>query len=134
MSRRFVRTARGLAGGLLTLLAAAGCGDQGPTGAGELTVSFYQSGSDAGAILLTVSGGLVLDVTAVGGQQASFGAAGPNTTRIVVAGALATGQLLRIRVPDVAQVAACSVRVNQVAHRSTFALLDPARFSLSISR
>jgi hypothetical protein len=118
----------------LLALGPVGCGDQGASGAGELTVSFYQSTGDAGALLLTVSGGPVQDVSAVGSDQVSFASAGANTTRIVVTGTLGTGELLRLRVPDVALVAQYSVRVDQVAHKATFALLDPARYTLTVAR
>lgn len=128
------RTARLALTALLSLSAVTGCGDQGASGAGDLTVSFFQATPDAGALLLTVSGGPVQDVTPVGGQQVSFAGAGPNTTRIVVTGALATGQLLRLRVPEVGQVASYSVRVVQVAHKTTFALLDPSKYTMSVAR
>ncbi|HEV8612798.1 MAG TPA: hypothetical protein VGQ73_04755, partial [Gemmatimonadales bacterium] len=78
----------------------AGCGDSGQTRpvAGDLVVSYYQAGPEPGALLLTVTGGPVSSVTAVGGQQVSFASPFTGTTKVVVLGNFSTGDLLRLRV------------------------------------
>ncbi len=117
------------------LLFALGCGDSGqnPSGAGDLVVSYSGTG-DAGAMVLTISGGPVEAVTAIGSQQVSFISPYSTTTRVVILGETTNGDLLRIRVPDVSQVAKYSVHPDQVADRTTFALIDPTRHTLSVHR
>lgn len=113
------------------LLAACGGGQQ-PSRAGALTVALFEAGTDAGALLLTISGGTVESVTAPGGQQISYSTPAAGTTRVVVLGALQTGDLLKIQVPDTSQAAAYTARLDQVADKVTFSLLDPSVYSLSI--
>jgi hypothetical protein len=119
----------------LVILAAA-CGDSGPTpsGAGDLLVSYHASPAEAGAMVLVISGGPVETVSAVGNQTVSFARPYPTTTRVVVIGEATTGDLLRIRVPDVSQVTSYTVRAEQVADKTTFALLDPSRHTFSVHR
>ncbi len=125
-------TRRLLAG--LALLALA-CGDSGqnPSGAGDLVVSYAGNGQ-AGAMALTISGGPVESVTAIGSQIVSSKSTYPTTTRVVILGETTNGDLLRLQVPDVSQVAKYSVHVDQVADKSTFALVDPAGHTFSVHR
>jgi hypothetical protein len=114
---------------------AAGCGDNGPgpgTG-GDLLVSYSGTG-DAGAMVVVISGGPVESVTAAGNQQVSFTSPYTNTTRVVILGDAGNGDLLRIRVPDLTQATAYSVRADQVADKTTFALIDPSRHTFSVHR
>ena len=60
--------------------------------AGELTVALFESGNNAGALLLTISGGTVESVTAPGGQQVSFFTPAAGTTRVVVLGTRRQGR------------------------------------------
>lgn len=123
-------------GGLALLLSlAAGCGDGGgpPSRAGDLTVSYFQGGPNAGALLLTITGGEVENVTAANNEQVSFASPSPGTTRVVVTGNLGTGTLLRIRVPDVSLASRYFVVTDQVADKVTFALIDPGPHTLTIS-
>jgi hypothetical protein len=124
---------RRLLAAAIGLLAACGNGSQ-PSRAGELTVGLFEAGNDAGAILLTISGGTVESVRAAGGQQVSYSTPAAGTTRVVVLGTLQTGDLLKIRVPDTSQVADYTARIDQVADKVTFALLDPSAYSLSVHR
>ena len=114
---------------------AAACGDSGepPSRAGDLTVSYFQGGPGAGALLLTITGGEVQNVTAANGEQVSFASPSPGTTRVVVLGNLGTGTLLRIRVPDVSLASRYVVATDQVADKVTFSLIDPGRHPLTIS-
>ena len=129
-------TARRWWGLALWLVAAPGCGDGGPppSRAGDLTVSYFQGGPRAGAILLTISGGPVERVTAENAELVSFASPAPGTTRVVVTGDLGTGSLLLVRVPDVSQASSYRVRVDQVADRVTFSLIDPGAHTLTIAR
>jgi hypothetical protein len=115
------------------LLAACGKGAE-PSRAGVLTVALVEATNDAGALLLTISGGTVESVSAAGGQQVSYSTPAAGTTRVVVLGTLQTGDLLRIQVPDTSRVADYTARIDQVADKVTFALLDPSGYSLSVHR
>ena len=123
-----------LAFGLAAILA--GCGDtpQGPSGEGDLLVAYHAGNPDAGALVLTISGGPVESVTGLGSQQVSFSSPQPGTTRVVVIGEAQSGDLLRLRVPDVSGVAGYTVRADQVADKTTYALIDPARHTFSVHR
>ena len=114
---------------------AAACGESGepPSRAGELSISYFQGGPRAGAMLLTITGGEVQNVTAANGEQVSFASPAPGTTRVVVIGDLGTGTLLRIRVPDVSLASRYVVVTDQVADKVTFSLIDPERHPLTIS-
>lgn len=129
MSRRF---SAGLA---FFLCVAAACGDGvgPPSQAGDLTVSYFQGGPSAGALLLTITGGEVLEVSAANGEQVTFASPSPGTTRVVVTGNLGTGTLLRVRVPDISLASRYVVVTDQVADRITFSLIDPQRHPLTIA-
>jgi hypothetical protein len=116
-------------------LAALACGDSGqqPSGAGDLVVS-YSGNGQAGAMVLTITGGPVETVTAIGSQIVSSTSPYSTQTRVVIIGAAGNGDLLRIRVPDVSQVASYAVRPDQVADQATFALVDPAGHTFSVHR
>jgi hypothetical protein len=118
----------------VAVLLAAGCGDSNtPSGAGDLFVSYSGTG-EAGAILLTISGGPVESVAATGGQQVSSTSPYANTTKVIVLGEVGNGDLLRIRVPDVSKVTQYAVRADQVADKTSFALLDPTRHTFSVHK
>ena len=122
--------------GWLALLGIAACGSDGPvpSEAGDLTVSYYQGGPQAGAILLTITGGPVEQVTAEHGERVAWSSPSPGVTRVVVTGDLSTGTLLKVRVPDVSRSTEYSVVVDQVADRVTFALINPDPHTLTIAR
>lgn len=121
-------------GSLAALLAAGACGDdKGPNPvAGDLLVSYYQGGSEPGAMLLTISGGAVSSVVAVGSQQVSFASPLSATTKVVVIGTFTTGDLLRIHVPDLSLSANYRVRLEQVADQITFALIDTTPYTFTV--
>lgn len=121
---------------VLALVAlAAGCGDssQNPSGAGDLLVSYSGTG-EAGAMLLTIGGGPVESVTAVGAQQVSSTSPYPNTTRVIVLGEPGNGDLLKIHVPDVSRVTQYNVRADQAADKTSFALIDPSKHTFSVHK
>jgi hypothetical protein len=118
----------------LTLAAACGNGGPPPSQAGDLLVTYFQNGPEPGAFLLTITGGAVENVTGLGGQQVSFASPFAGTTKVVIAGTLANGDLLRLRVPDVAQSTSYTVHLEQVADKVTFALIDPLRYTFTVHR
>ena len=120
---------------LLLGLSAAGCGDssQNPSGAGDLFVAYTGNGQ-AGAILLTISGGPVESVSATGTQQVSSTSPYANTTKVVILGEAGNGDLLKIHVPDISEVTHYNVRADQVADKDSFALIDPARHTFSVHK
>jgi hypothetical protein len=122
--------------GLVALLAS--CGNEGPppSQAGDLIVSYAQAGPEVGAMLLTISGGVVQSVTARSGQAltVSFASPSPGTTKVIVTGDISAGDILNVRVPDISLSAGYVVRVDQVADDLTFSLIDPALHTLSIRR
>lgn len=124
-----------IAAALLLSLSAVGCGDssQTPSGAGDLFVAYTGNGQ-AAAILLTISGGPVESVSAVGTQQVSSTSPYANTTKVVILGEAGNGDLLKIHVPDVSAVTQYSVVVDQVADNTSFALIDPTRHTFSVHK
>lgn len=117
------------------VLLAVGCGDsnQNPSGAGDLFVAYTGNGQ-AGAMLLTISGGPVESVSAIGVQQVSSTSPYANTTKVVLLGEVGNGDVLKIHVPDVSAVTQYNVRVDQVADKDSFALLDPTRHTFSVHK
>jgi hypothetical protein len=124
--------------GLIALLASCGGGDEGPppSQAGDLIVSYFQGGPQAGAMLFTITGGAVQGVTARSGQalSVSFATPTPGTTRVIITGTIGTGDILNVRVPDVTLSTSYVVRVDQVADNLTFSLIDPLLHNLTIHR
>jgi hypothetical protein len=120
---------------LIAFLASCG-GNEGPppSQAGDLVVTYFQGGPTAGAVLFTISGGAVQGVTARSGQslQVSFASPVAGTTRVIVTGALSTGDILNVRVPDVSLSSGYTIHVDQVADNLTFSLIDPAGHTLTI--
>lgn len=115
------------------LLLALACGGepQGPQ-AGDLLITYHPGNTDAGAMVLTISGGAVESVSALGGQQVSFASPFATTTRVVVIGDFSAGEMLRIRVPDVSLVTSYVVRVEQVADKTTFALISASQHTFTV--
>ena len=119
--------------GLLFVAGAVGCG--GTQGSapepGALTLTLTSGGSNDGAMVVLVSGAPVLSVDGAAGYQvaASTDARG---THVMIVGSIATGALATLHVADISHASAYAVTVEQVADRSSFALLDPARDQVSL--
>lgn len=129
-----MRKRTGLA--LLAVLAACGGGDTGGGGppkpvAGELTFTLSTpfAGQD-GAVLIRVVG-QIDTITVLGGHRLSFSRSG-TLTRAVILGNIEAGDLIRVRVPDVALASGYSAFVEQAAARSSFVLLDPSEYRLTL--
>jgi hypothetical protein len=112
------------------ILLAACSGGTGPT-AGTLSVSLSTPHLDDGAVLLTISGGPVDSVEAAGHRVYSS-QPDANTLRLILAGALGSGTVALIHVPDTRQVARYTLVLSQAAARSTYAQRDPALYTVSL--
>lgn len=84
---------------------------------------------DDGALLLTVSGGPVDSVTALGGYDV-LQAQAEAATRAIVYGAIVDGALLRVWVPNASLAAQYSVRVDEGARRGTYEAVPGAAYSV----
>lgn len=125
-----------LGGAALLLLGACGGKDQPtPSNAGDLTLTFFQGSDQIGAMLLSITGGPVQSVTStVAGLVVSSAPATVGATKIIVTGAIHTGDLLKVRVPDTTLATSYSVHIDQVADNLTFSLLDPTAHSATIHK
>ena len=118
--------------GLMGLASLAGCSNNtGPT-AGALNVSLTSPNTDDGAVLLTISGGPVDSVEAIG-YTLYTAPAGPNTLRLIATGNVGSGTIARIHVPDARQASRYVTSIDQVAARSTYAQRDQAQYSVSLA-
>lgn len=123
--------------GVLLLLALAACGgtEDGGGGtkpvAGELTFTLSTPfvGQD-GALLIRVVG-QIDTITVLGGHKMAFSRTG-TLTRAVITGTIEAGDLVRIRVPDVSLAANYGAFVEQAAARSSYILLDPSEYRLTL--
>jgi hypothetical protein len=116
---------------LLGLVPLSGCSNStGPT-AGALNVSLSSPNTDDGAVLLTISGGPVDSVEAVGYALYTAGV-GLQTLRVIVTGDIGPGPVARIHIPDSRQASRYSATIGQVAARVTYAQRDPAPYSVSL--
>ena len=111
-------------------VALAGCRSTVSAG-GALTLTLRASGGNDGALVLVVSGGPVSRVTPLTAYQATSttDAAG---THILLVGNLTAGPLATLTIPDQGRAGAYVVTVQQVADRTTFALIDPVRDTVSL--
>lgn len=124
MSRRLVLAC------LLGLVPLGCSNNTGPTSV-ALNVSLSSPNTDDGAVLMTISGGPVDSVEAVG--YAVFTArAGAETLRLIVTGNLGSGPIARIHIPDSRLVSRYSAKIGQVAVRATYAQRDPVSYSASL--
>ncbi len=116
------------------LVVAAGCGGNGPPPGpvgGEMTISLTAGHNRTGAILLQLNGP-VIDITGLNGYRVSSAPIGlTGSTRVVVTGAIVSGDMLRVRIPDVALLPAYTMFIEQAAARDDFSLLDPGGYGLT---
>jgi hypothetical protein len=119
--------------GLLLLLAACGSGDAAATRAGALTLRLVGASGNDGAVLVIVSGGPVSSVDAPAGYQIATNTDGAGT-HVLVMGNLTAGAIATINVPDASLGATYVATVVQVADRTSFALLDPVRYQVTVGK
>ncbi|HEY4321694.1 MAG TPA: hypothetical protein VGM77_11030 [Gemmatimonadales bacterium] len=117
----------------LCLVAACSADNHPDPHAGTLTLRLINGGTNDGALVLVISGGPVAGVTAGAGYVAVTTADGSGT-HLLLTGNIAPGPLAAIAVPDLSQLAAYTVTVEQAADRSTFALLDPIAYRAEVVR
>jgi len=98
--------------------------------AGTLAVTLAAGGPNDGALMLLVSGGPVTEVAASGYEIGS--SADAKGTHIMVVGNVTAGTLATITVPDASRSASYVVTVEQAADRTSFALLDPAGYKVTV--
>jgi len=122
----------------IALLAASSCGGgDGGTASnpvpGTLNLSLSSPNTDDGAVLFTVTGGPIDSV--IPELYTTFSTrVDANTRRLVVAGNVVDGLLVRIRVPDVSKVGDYTVTIGQVASRASHTLRPIGTYSITVSR
>lgn len=114
---------------LLAALLLAGCRDDGPR-AGTMSVMLATPRSTDGALLILIAGGPVTAARS-GAHQVALDT-DARGSHLLVVGDLDSGEVARIDVPDLARAAEYVTLVEQVAHRTSFVLLDPAGYSVSL--
>lgn len=115
---------------LLLLLTA--CHSTVPTAVpGTLTVHLASAGANDGAMVLVVSGGMVLSVEAAGSYEvtSTTDAAG---VHLMVVGDLTDGALARLEVPDISRASDYLAVIGQVADRTNFGLVDATGYRVTI--
>jgi|CXWL01.1.fsa_nt_gi hypothetical protein len=119
---------------LLAMVLLAGCGgtDVPPPTPGELAVQLTPpGGAAAGAVVLTVSGGLVTSVVPGGGLEQAMTSDGSGT-HLLLLGPASAGEVAVLRIPDRSLASRYVVRVDQVADGATFALLDATQWGATL--
>jgi hypothetical protein len=87
--------------------------------------------TDDGGVFFTVTGGRVDSVSAAG--YALFSSrTDPSTLQVIVAGNLSAGTLATLYLPDERLLPQYSVSLYQAAARSSYALRDPAGYSITL--
>ncbi len=120
-------------------LACNGDSDNGGTGPpldvanpGFVNVTLSTPNSNDGAVLLRLSGGVIDSLTASSGSI-FFAATGTNTFRVMVAGTIADGPIVRFWMPDRRNVSQYVATLEQAAARSTYEQQSTGGYSLSIA-
>ncbi len=126
---------RALALGLAVMLASCG-GPSGPppppSGPGFLRVLLETPRSNDGALLITLSGGL-LDSLRVSQVTLLTAPSGVNDQQVIIAGDVRAGVVLRFWVPERADVANYRVVLNQAVTRTDYIQQSLTGYSLTIA-
>lgn len=118
---------------IAALVPLSGCSNNtGPSGA-ILSVTFSGPHGDDGAVLLTITGGPVDSVEAVG-YAVYTARSGTGPLKVIVTGDLGGGPIARLHVPDHRHAPFYTATVVQVAARRTYAQRDPAAYSASLAQ
>ena len=99
---------------------------------GFVNITLTTPNSNDGALLLTLSGGAVDSLAATAGTI-FFASTGTNTFKVMVAGTIADGPVVRFWMPDRRNVAQYVATLEQAAVRSTYVQQDIGGYSLSIA-
>ena len=99
---------------------------------GFVNVTLATPNSNDGALLLTLSGGAMDSLTASVGTI-FFASTGTNTLRVMVAGTIGDGPIVRFWMPDRRNLAQYVATLEQAAVRSTYEQQDIGAYSLSIA-
>lgn len=114
------------------LVPLSGCSNNtGPSGA-ILSVTLSSPHGDDGAVLLTITGGPVDSVEAVG-SAVYTARSGTGPLKLIVTGDLGGEPIARIHVPDHRHAPFYTATVLQVAARGTYAQRDPAAYRASLA-
>jgi hypothetical protein len=105
-----------------------------PPQPGALVVALDTPNADDGAVLFTITGGTVTQVTAPAAYKVYSSGTGSSTTRVLVTGALADGALVTIQVPDVAKASSYVGSVTQAAARATYEQRTISAYKLTVAR
>lgn len=100
---------------------------------GTLQLALSGGGDNVGALVLVVSGGPVTSVAAASTYEIASNADSAGT-HIMVIGAIGSGAVATLQVPDVNQAGAYVATVEQVADRTTLGLLDAAPYQVTVTR
>ena len=115
------------------LVPLSGCSNNtGPSGA-TLSVTLSSPHGDDGAVLLTITGGPVDSVEAVG-YAVYTARSGTGPLKLIVTGDLGGGPIARIHVPDYRHAPFYTAKVVQVAARRSYDQRDPAGYSASLAQ
>jgi hypothetical protein len=100
--------------------------------AGTVIAALHSPNGQDGALVVRIIG----DQTALkasGSYRMDTGTQIPGTTtRVIISGQIADGDLLEFHVTDISKVATYVVTVEQAAARNTYALLDPSGYNITL--
>ncbi len=99
---------------------------------GFVNVTLSTPNSNDGALLLRLSGGTMDSLTASSGSI-FFAETGTNVFRVMVAGTIANGPIVRFWMPDRRNVSQYLATLEQAAARSTYEQQSIGGYSLSIA-
>lgn len=118
---------------LLMAALTAGCAGEVAPVPGTLAIDLSgATPGSAGAITLTISGAPLGPVSAASGYRISSRADAAGT-HLLVMGPLVSGRIGTIEIPDTAGASRYVAVVEQVADGTTFALLDPSPYRLTLA-
>jgi hypothetical protein len=113
-----------------------GCGDGGsppdiPT-PGLLGLSLSSPNTNDGALLLTITGGVVTDVQPATGYTLASAGTGTSTVRVVLTGSVSSGLVAQISVPDTRKAGSYLISVDQAAARGTYAIQNVSGYLIQV--
>jgi hypothetical protein len=116
--------------GFLAAFLLSGCSNNTGPDAGVLNVNVSSPHPDDGALMLSVYGGPVDSVESVGFPV--FSVRTSDSVKFIVTGSLGSGAVARIHIPDGRQASRYTAVVSQVAARMSYAVRDPAGYSITL--